>query len=103
MNLRNVPCNIYTDSQYVVGLEKRKEKLKTANFLTDKKVAIRNNEPVKCLIKYMDIYRLHFTKVQAHQKNNGSENYNREVDMLIRKEMRKAVGQIALHRQQTYS
>ena len=83
---------IISDSQYVVGILDRKEKLKRANFLTQKNTPVRNVELVKELIKKIETLPLVFTKIKAHQKKSDSINYNRVVDKLARAEVRKWVG-----------
>ena len=87
---------VISDSQYVVRILERKEKLKLANFLTKKNAPIRNKELVKKLIEKIETLPLVFTKVKAHQKKSESINYNRVVDKLARAEVRKAVNQ-SLH------
>jgi ribonuclease HI len=83
------PINIYSDSQYVVDLVKRKERLTSANFLTKKLTAIRNADLVQELISYMEHPNIKFIKIKAHQKLSNIEAIlNREVDFLSRKKMR---------------
>lgn len=80
--------NIYTDSQYVVRLDERKEKLLSKNFLTKKGAVLPNADLLKQLIEMVDKYPIVFNKVKAHQKATETENLNREVDMICRKAMR---------------
>ena len=80
--------NIYTDSQLIERIPLRKEKLKKNNFQTKKNTAIQNIELVKTLIHQIDSMPITLIKVKAHQKTNGKENYNREVDKLVRKLLR---------------
>jgi len=80
---------IISDSQYVVGIIDRKEKLKHANFLTKKNTPIRNVDLVKQLIEKIETLPLLFTKIKAHQKKTDSINYNRVVDKMARAEIRK--------------
>ena len=82
---------IVSDSQYVVGILNRKEKLKRANFLTKKNNPIRNVNLVKQLIRKIETLPLEFTKVKAHQKKTQEINYNRIVDKLARAEIRELV------------
>jgi len=84
------PINIYSDSQYVVDLFKRKERLASANYLTKKLKSIRNADLVKELIAFMQLQNISFIKVKAHQKLSNTETaLNREVDFLSRKKMRR--------------
>lgn len=80
--------NIYTDSQYVVKLNERKEKLLDKNFITKKGNVLPNADLLKQLIELVDKYPIVFNKVKAHQKATETENLNREVDMICRKAMR---------------
>ncbi len=80
--------DLYSDSQYVVGIENRKEKLKENRFLTAKGDAIVNIDLVQSLIALMESNTIIFTKVKAHLKQTTEINYNREVDFLVRKILR---------------
>ena len=62
---------IFSDSQYVVRILERKEKLARNQFLTKAGKPIRNVDLVKLLIEYLDRLPFHFIKVKAHQKKNG--------------------------------
>jgi ribonuclease HI len=79
---------IVSDSQYVVRILERKEKLKGNNFLTKKGTPIRNVDLVKKLIDRIETLPLIFTKIKAHQKATDIINYNRVVDHLARNEVR---------------
>jgi len=91
-NLHNwEKINIYSDSQYVVGIPDRKEKLKGDDFKTKKGHAVRNADILETLIKYIEFYQIDFIKVKAHDKNDTGNNYNRKVDKLSRKIVRQCV------------
>lgn len=75
---------IYSDSQYLVRLLERKEKLKKSNFLKKSGVLIQNNDLVKDIVTYIDSMHIEFIKVKAHQKKSNKKNFNREVDILSR-------------------
>jgi ribonuclease HI len=79
---------IYSDSQYLVSLFERKEKLYNSNFLTKKGVSIQNYDLVKEILIYIDLMNIEFIKVKAHQKKSDKTNFNREVDKLSRKIVR---------------
>lgn len=79
---------IYTDSQYVVKLNERKEKLIHKNFITKKGNILNNSDLLSELIKYMELPNIEFIKVKAHQKPTQSENFNIEVDKIVRKIVR---------------
>lgn len=80
---------VCSDSQYVVNLLTRKEKLKHKKFITNKGTSIQNVDLVKRLIDQIEHFDLYFTKIKAHQKD-GDE-INREVDLIVRKQVRKLV------------
>jgi ribonuclease HI len=84
--------NIFTDSQYVVGLvTERKQKLHAKDFQTKKGNIIQNADLVKELLAQDTAITLHFTKVKAHQKKTAATEYNIEADKLSRKIVRDAV------------
>jgi ribonuclease HI len=82
------PIHIYSDSQYVVNLGARKEKLMQCDFTTKRGTLIQNADLVRILFQYMERANLRFIKVKAHQKQTQTINYNREVDILVRKMLR---------------
>jgi len=90
-NITFTKVEIISDSQYVVGILDRKEKLKQANFLTKKNNPIRNVDLVKQLIEKIETLPIFFTKVKAHQKKTSEVNYNRVVDKLARAEVRRLI------------
>lgn len=79
---------IYSDSQYLVRLFERKEKLKKNNYFKKSGAPIQNNDLVRNIVTYLDSMQIEFVKVIAHQKKGDRENFNREVDMLCRKLIR---------------
>ncbi len=80
---------VVSDSQYVVGLYSRKEKLVKQNFNTKAGAEIRNADLVKEFLLLGDNVR--FVKIKAHQKKASEINYNIEADVLVRKLMREIV------------
>jgi len=87
-HLLNLPIQVYTDSQYVVGLQKRWPKLEGTSYLTKKGHPIRNVDLVKKLIGHLDNPFIEFIKIAAHQKKGESMDVNREVDKIARKIIR---------------
>jgi ribonuclease HI len=86
---------IYTDSQYVVRIPERKEKLKRNHFLTKKDTPIQNPDLIQNLILLTETHDIQFVKVEAHQKpseiRNNQEDIalvNIEVDKLARELLR---------------
>jgi ribonuclease HI len=82
---------VYSDSQYVVEICERKEKLKQKNYLTKEGSSIQNADLIKSLVDVIESYPVTFVKVKAHQKKSDSVNYNREVDKLVRAHLRQAI------------
>lgn len=74
--------SVYSDSQYVVNLLSREQKLKSKNFLTNKGTPIQNVVLVKRLLELIEQTSPTFVKVKAHQKNGDL--INKEVDLIVR-------------------
>lgn len=83
-----------SDSQYVINIRERKEKLTKNNFITKKGNEIQNKDLLIRLIKYIEKLPIEFIKVKAHQKKTSERNINREVDKISRKIVRDKVKQI---------
>jgi ribonuclease HI len=82
---------IISDSQYVIGLTARKEKLIMLDFSSQKGKPLPNAALVKQLLQHASSINLEFIKIKAHQKVNENHNYNIEADRLSRKLVREAV------------
>ena len=82
----NIPIIINSDSQYVVNLVDRKEKLKKNEFITRKGNPVKNLDLVSTLIDQIETHEITFNKIKAHVKDGDIK--NREVDLLVRKLMR---------------
>jgi len=82
----NIPIIINSDSQYVVNLVDRKEKLKKNEFMTRKGNPVKNLDLVITLIDQIETHEITFNKIKAHLKDGDIK--NREVDLLVRKLMR---------------
>ena len=85
--------SIYTDSEYVQKLPSRREKLEKNSFITQKGKPVVYNALIKELYAYLDKYPVELIRVPGHQKKGSSEisDYNREVDKLSRKILRKEI------------
>ena len=82
--------SVYSDSQYVVDLVKRREHIIAANYRTKKFKMVRNLDLVRELLDFMSLPNLRFIKIKSHQKLPGQEiQFNREVDMISRRNMRR--------------
>jgi ribonuclease HI len=77
---------VVSDSQYVVGLNARKEKLLKQNFNSKSRKEMTNADLVKEFFAFGDMAK--FIKIKAHQKKTTEINYNIEADLLVRKLMR---------------
>jgi len=86
---KTVSVTVVSDSQYVVGLNVRKEKLVRQNFQTKAGKEIRNADLVKEF--FLLSAPVCFVKIKAHQKKTSVINYNNEADMLVRKLMREII------------
>lgn len=87
-NYPGASLEIYTDSQYVVSLPVRMEKLLGDQFITKKGNILNNSDLLHKLILLIKSQSITFHKVMAHQKISEQENLNREADMICRKIMR---------------
>lgn len=82
---------IISDSQYVVQLTTRKNKLEEKSFITKKGKALQNTDLVQQLLQLTEQLTVTFIKIAAHQKQNGTANYNIDVDIAARHMVRNAV------------
>ena len=83
--------NLISDSQYVVGLPARMQKLQAANFTTKQGKPIQNADLVQHLYKLTENLSIDFIKIQAHLKKTSDVDYNIEVDRLSRQMVREKV------------
>lgn len=86
---------VYSDSQYVVGLEGRKIKIRLANYQTKAGNNIQNVDLVRELWQLQERIKVDFVKVEAHLKKTETINYNIEVDTIVRALLRSAVSAMA--------
>jgi len=82
---------ICSDSQYVVNLSGRMEKLEKNSFMTKAGKVLQNTDLLRRLIKQMKSYNLNFTKIKAHQK--GGDAFNKEADLIVRNLLRENIVQ----------
>jgi ribonuclease HI len=80
---------IISDSQYVVTLADRKEKLSARSFSTKKGTDIRNADLVKLFLDLIIDPPVEFIKIKAHQKSGNELNFNIVADKLSRSIVRK--------------
>ncbi len=86
--------HIHTDSQYVIGLKSREEKIVSNLHLTDKGNKLANQDLVKGFFLISQHFCIIYSKLKAHQKLSEASKYNIEVDKLSRKLVRDAVKQL---------
>lgn len=81
---------VISDSQYVVGLAERKQKLSAANFLTKKGKEIQNVDLVKRLYGFDEVFEIQYEKIKSHSSSfeNNDAQFNNEVDQKVRKLLR---------------
>ena len=79
---------LYTDSQYLINLPRRKDKLEASGFVAKTRQPIRNRDLIRELFRQLSAVGVRMIKVKAHETISGAENYNREVDKLSRKIVR---------------
>jgi ribonuclease HI len=91
LKLLPAKIDILSDSQYVINIQQRAEKLKAAKYITKKGNLIQNKEYIEQLIYYIETMTVNFIKVKAHLKKSSNRNYNRDVDKLSRKLVRDLV------------
>ena len=82
---------IYSDSQYVVGLSERRQKLESKNFMTKKGGVVQNADLIKQLWELEAGLSIRYEKVKAHQQKTDIPNHNIEADKLSRKIVRDIV------------
>jgi ribonuclease HI len=88
--------HIFSDSQYVTDLPRRKEKLQSAGFLVKKGNPVQHAELVKKLLLLLDQFPVLLTKIPSHQKNvEGHINYNTEADVLSRQLVREEIKKLS--------
>ena len=81
---------IYTDSQYVTGLQNRKERLITLGFVSKKGRPLQNADLVKRLLDLYESFTIETIKIKAHQKLNDINEFNIEADHVSRQMVRDA-------------
>ena len=83
--------HLYTDSAYVLNLNKRKRRLLRNDFITGKGTQVKHKELIRQFFHLSEGYGLKLSKVEGHSKQGLSEitDYQREVDKLSRKLLRK--------------
>ncbi len=87
-----IPVTLYSDSQYVVGLSARKERLQANQFFSETKKVLPNADLLSRFYTLNEGIMMSCVKIKAHAKKGAELNFNREADMLCRKMVRKSAG-----------
>jgi len=80
-----IAFTIVTDSQYVIGLIDRTEKLIAQNFTSKKGNETRNVDLVKTFYQLRKKSTISFQKIKAHLKESKlTPNFNNEADQIVK-------------------
>ena len=60
---------VFTDCQNIIGLKDRRERFEQNNYITNKKILIKNHELYKEFYRLTDKMECDFVKVKGHKKN----------------------------------
>lgn len=85
---------VYTDSQNIIGLPKRRERFEKNSFLTTKKMLIGNHLLYKAFYKMMDELEFSLVKVKGHKLSSDKDAIDRLftlVDRASREALRKSL------------
>ncbi len=85
---------VYTDSQNIIGLPKRRERFEKNSFLTTKKMLIGNHLLYKAFYKMMDELEFSLVKVKGHKLSSDKDEIDRLftlVDRASREALRKSL------------
>jgi ribonuclease HI len=89
-----ISITLFTDSQYVVGLHNRKEKLLSGSFKNKKDKLIPNADLLIELYNLFEKITWSIIKLKSHQKDSVEERLNGEADKLCRNIVRTLVNKI---------
>jgi ribonuclease HI len=83
-----IVIQLFTDSQYVMNIPSRSEKLMEQNFISNGGKELKNMDLLKIWIQLFKTSQPRLNKVIAHQQISGIINYNVVADKLARKMVR---------------
>ena len=89
-NIQNKTIIVYTDCQNVLGLENRRKKLESNNYISSTGKIIRNHELYKRFYILIDNLDCSFQKVKGHKKSSLKDEIDKFFN-LVDKESRKAL------------
>ena len=88
----SIDVEIYSDSQYAIGLLTRRDRLINSNFITKAKKTLPNADLLQDFFKILASFPgLTLTKVKSHQSGSRHEQLNSEVDQVCRRIVREKV------------
>lgn len=88
-----VNISIYTDSQNIIGLPARREKLERQNYISSKNKRLKNHELYKAFYQVISAHECQLIKVKGHQPKIHKDNIARLfglVDQASRRALRHA-------------
>jgi len=94
INEKNSKVIVFTDCQNIIGLKDRRERFEKNNYITSKKMLIKNHELYKEFYRLTDKMECDFVKVKGHKKNqekNTIDNIFTLVDKAARDALREAI------------
>jgi len=68
---------VYTDCQNILGLESRREKLESNNYISGKGKLLNNHELYKQFYKKMDVLDCEFIKVKGHKPSQSKDDIDK--------------------------
>ncbi len=89
---KNSKIVAYTDSQNIINLRDREQKIKKNHYMTKRGTLIKNHELYKKFYELTDLYECDFIKVKGHKKSEDKDNvdnYFTLVDKASREALRK--------------
>ena len=81
---------VYTDSQNILSLPGRREKLEQSNYMSKKGRLLSNFELYRIFFKFIDKIDVTFKKVRGHKKSDGKDEIDR-VFALVDRASRSAI------------
>ncbi|PNV83572.1 MAG: ribonuclease H [Sulfurimonas sp.] len=89
---KNSKIVAYTDSQNIINLRDREEKIKKNHYMTKRGTLIKNHELYKKFYELTDLYECDFIKVKGHKKSEDKDDIDKYftlVDKASREALRK--------------
>jgi ribonuclease HI len=94
-----IAIELCSDSQFVLGLLNRKDRLTSSGFTNKAGRALPNADLIKTFFELSARFSIESTKIKAHATRNDSNQFNIEADMQSRKMVREWVRNLTLPHQ----